>query len=400
MTGGSTAVEAWRTAWDIVGHCSGTITPTSSPSFVTLENLGGCPDSWMVTSAGDAYEENDIVEARGLVFSCRAWPFSGFCGQAGYEPLVDSGTPDAWKDAWELVGFCSGSIGPTSSPNFDELETVGACPEEWVQGDQLSYEPDDIVSVSVSLSPIKKVVYRCRAWPNSNHCGQHAPDVFGGELGWSLSGSCEGSIGPTSSPSFDELGLISNPSGCPQDFSTSDTYEAGDLVSVTASIAPSRKIVYECRAWPNSGYCNQQGSTLDPGEKFGFLGWTLRGSCDGTLAPSMAPVAYAGLCQFIKCETGTSCNVDGPSNGISGSTACSCRGTDVQSSSCTQTVCTLTDVETYSTSTTYDVGDVARRGARQFTCRVRGWCNQSAYQPLLVSGIWSDAWTESGDCPP
>eukprot|EP00571_Detonula_confervacea_P016686 CAMPEP_0172309786 /NCGR_PEP_ID=MMETSP1058-20130122/10649_1 /TAXON_ID=83371 /ORGANISM="Detonula confervacea, Strain CCMP 353" /LENGTH=366 /DNA_ID=CAMNT_0013022475 /DNA_START=89 /DNA_END=1189 /DNA_ORIENTATION=- len=366
--------------------------------------MGGCPESWSSKSQTEPYEEGDKVESAGLVFACKAWPRSGYCSQDGYEPLSNPATPDAWKQAWQLVGYCSGSIGPTAAPSFDELATVGACPEEWVSGDQSAYAPDDKVSVTVSQMPLRKVVYKCKSWPHSNHCGQHAPNTFGGDLGWSLDGSCDGSIGPTSSPSFDSLGFISNPSGCPQEFSTSvNDYEAGDVVSITVSTSPERKIVYECRGWPNSGYCNQQGTSLDPGKTYGYLGWTLKGACTGSLAPSSAPQMYpAGQCFYTKCYTATNCSPGSlAENSVSGSNACSCGNGDTAGTSCTQTTCDDgVEVTGYSSSVTYVSGDIVRMGSQKFTCNVPGWCNQGAYKPELEEdGIWKQAWSKSGNCP-
>eukprot|EP00571_Detonula_confervacea_P006562 CAMPEP_0172330918 /NCGR_PEP_ID=MMETSP1058-20130122/61653_1 /TAXON_ID=83371 /ORGANISM="Detonula confervacea, Strain CCMP 353" /LENGTH=658 /DNA_ID=CAMNT_0013048155 /DNA_START=126 /DNA_END=2102 /DNA_ORIENTATION=- len=394
-------VENWIHAWTVVGHCSGTIGPTSAPSHVQLTDMGGCPESWSAKSVEELYEEGDKVESNGLVFACKAWPFSGHCSQAGYEPLFNPATPDAWKDAWSLVGYCNGSIGPTAAPNFDVLATVGACPQEWVSGDQSAYAPDDKVSVTVSQLPLRKVVYKCKSWPSSNHCGQHAPNVFGGDLGWSLDGSCTGTTGPTSSPSFDSLGFISNPSGCPPEFSTgSSDYEAGDLVSTTVSLSPLRKVVYECRAWPNVGYCNQVGGSMDPGKTYGYLGWTLRGACEGTLAPTPAPQVYAGACTYIACTTASSCTPGAAAaNTISGSTACSCGTGVTASSSCKQQTCVNTQINTYSSSATYVVGSISRRGTQKYVCRVAGWCNNSGYAPETTQ-YWTQAWSKSDTCPP
>ena len=97
--------QYWETVWTMLGSCTGTISPTSSPSYSSLTNGGGCPGAW---EAG-VYEENDRVSKDGLIFQCAAFPMSGFCGQAGYEPLADDGT-EYWKDAWTVVGYCSGTI--------------------------------------------------------------------------------------------------------------------------------------------------------------------------------------------------------------------------------------------------------------------------------------------------
>merc|ERR1719148_424662 len=112
----------------------------------------------------------------------------------------------------------------------------------------------------------------------SGHCGQYSPTQHGGDQGWALAGSCDGSIGPTSSPSFDVLAVDAG--GCPEEWSSSTTdYEAGDVVSYAVSAAPARTIVYECKAWPMSGYCNQRG--FGPGDRYGGTAWTPAGACEG-----------------------------------------------------------------------------------------------------------------------
>lgn len=162
-------VDHWKKAWEIVGRCEGTIQPTSSPSYVSLEDLGGCPNSWERRDMTDPYEEGELVSTDGLVYACKAWPTGAHCGQDGYEPNVNPATPDAWKDAWVLKGFCNGSIGPTSSPNYDPVKIIGACPEEWVEGGgHTKYEEGDMVSLTVSEVPLRKVVFKCKV--RKSHC--------------------------------------------------------------------------------------------------------------------------------------------------------------------------------------------------------------------------------------
>ena len=65
---------------------SGTIEPTASPVYVSMTDMGGCPDGWTPAdaSAGPVdlyYEGGDRVSAGGLVFECREWPLSAYCGQ-------------------------------------------------------------------------------------------------------------------------------------------------------------------------------------------------------------------------------------------------------------------------------------------------------------------------------
>mmetsp|Transcript_3382 Transcript_3382/g.6143 ORF Transcript_3382/g.6143 Transcript_3382/m.6143 type:complete len:657 (+) Transcript_3382:92-2062(+) len=400
IDGGAKKLEYWKDAWLVVGYCSGSITPTTSPVYVSLPNMGGCPDTWSTKSAADAFEEGDRVSSGGLVYQCKSWPYSGHCGQAGYEPNVDPATPDAWKDAWTAVGYCMGSMGPTSAPSFDPANSVGACPDEWSSGTNTKYEEGDMVSVTVSSIPLRKVAYKCKAWPFSGHCGQFNPTQFGGDQGWTLAGSCDGSIGPTASPSFDKLALTGL--GCPAEWSASSTdYEAGDMVSYTVSDSPERKIVYKCREWPNTGYCNQ-GAGFTPGTEYGKMAWTLMGACEGSMAPTAAPAPYAGTCEYRKCvmveSTETNCTP--------GSTGCSCRSGQTAGVGCTKKVetkvCTDTPVNAWVSSVDYFTNDVVRLGTKRFKCREWPnyfWCRMSAYRPSTESNsIWNQAWTENGLC--
>ena len=345
-----------------------------------------------------SYEEGDTVSSAGLVFSCKAWPFNLHCGQQGYEPLTNPATPGAWKDAWEVIGYCDGSRPPTSSPNFVPATFVGGCPEEWSAGSNVKYEEGDMVSATVSTVPLRKVAFRCKAWPLSGHCGQFSPtNELGGSLGWSLVGSCDGSIEPTASPSFDELAFTA--SGCPAEYSASSTdYAAGDLVTQTVSTAPERKIVFACREYPNTGFCNQSG--FRPGSKHAHMAWTLIGACSGTLNPTASPVAYTGTCTYNKCV-----EVDDTEPCTPGSTGCSCGASDAAGPSCQRAIkredCSDVDVNLWSNSVDYTEGDVVRIGTKRFRCRewpFKLWCKVEAYMPMLEPGIWSQAWLEDGTC--
>lgn len=70
---GSLAIDQtdhWKRAWEAIGDCSGTLSPTSSPIFVELKNLGGCPDEFQATGR-PPYERGDLVTVEGLVFKCK-----------------------------------------------------------------------------------------------------------------------------------------------------------------------------------------------------------------------------------------------------------------------------------------------------------------------------------------
>jgi hypothetical protein len=406
---GTEGTEYWQDAWNVVGYCSGTISPTSSPSFESLELIGGCPDEWEARATVDAYEEGDRVSDGKLVFACKAWPMSGHCSQAGYEPNTNPATAGTWKDAWAVVGWCNGSIGPTASPSVDPAALLGACPEEW-EGDAYKYEEGDIVSITVSEDPLRKVAFKCKAWPYSGHCGQFSPtNELGGRLGWALAGSCDGSVGHTSSPSFDKL---REAGPCPEEWSKSKTdYEAGDLVSYAVSTSPERTLLYECRDFPNSGYCNQ-GEGFAPTSEYGSMAWVLKGSCSGSMSPTASPVVYSGTCQYKKCFEGLTCS-KGSSGPAEGETheggivttpvdTCSCKAGDDECTKGTLKICTLQDVEPYSKAVTYDYGDEVRIGKTKLKCKgwpAGLWCNQDAYMPKKDAGIWHIAWTVAGQCP-
>lgn len=392
----SATPDAWKDAWELVGYCEGTITPTTSP-ISTLPDVGGCPDEW--AQGANLYEEGDQVSVNGLVFTCGVFPASSHCGQAGYMPLTEGS--EAWKDVWTVTGTCDGTITPTTSPIIDVASpTYGGCPEAWVKGDNTSYEEGDLVSVVVSTEPLRKVAFSCKGWPESGHCGQYSPDEDGGDLGWEVVGACDGTITPTASPSFTDLTVDS--SGCPVAYDSAETgYEAGDRVSVTVSETPERKIVFECRTFPNDGYCNQAG--FEPAFSANWeSAWTIIGACSGTITPTDAPIAYAGSCQYDKCVIQTSTSP----NCVPGSAGCSCLAGYPASADCVATieteVCTPTDVDPYAESTDYVTDDVIRVGTLRYKCREWPnylWCRNDAYKPTgEATGIWTDAWTADGEC--
>jgi len=400
-----------KTVWTALGSCSGTIAPTTSPNYVTLQDMGGCPGAW---EAGAEYEEYDRASKNGLVFQCAPYPHSGHCGSVGYEPMSDDGTVH-WKEAWTVVGYCSGTIAPTVAPSFDDANDIGGCPDEWVKGDNTSYEEGDMASITVSTNPLRQVAYTCKSWPLSGHCGQHAPNsgLPDDHQGWTLSGSCSGTIAPTTSPSFDSNNVITG--GCPEDYDENNLsgIEDGDLVSLVVSDNPYRRIVYKCKSGAVSAYCNQ--AAYIPGGQFSSMAWDLMGPCEGTMFPTMTPTNYnnADISAPAECEveaagsgtvkqcyykkaitTEQSCTCSDPS----------CPNPNDLSSGCKTDVTEITcpSVDVYSSSASYEAGDVVRMGTKKFQCKSWPyvlWCSNSAYEPLLEAGIWSDAWSEIGDCP-
>jgi hypothetical protein len=336
---------------------------------VTLPFLGGCPAQF---SESDViyYEPGDRVSNGEIVFECTSWPNSLFCSQAAFNPDLDSKT-EHWKQAWDVVGHCTGTIIPPTA----------GCPDLWTPGEFSKYKENDQVSVVKNNAPLIEAVYKCKAWPYSWHCGQHSPlDYNGGKLGWQYIGECVGTIQPTNTPTMGPATVII--AGCPADYNsaTPNKYSAGDQVAVVMQGASgpssSYKFVYACRSFPFSGYCNQRG--FAPGEKYDYFAWNLVGPCDGTLAPTSAPTVYAGgaSCTYIKEDT-TSPTPSPPA---------------------------LTPVSEWSASILYTPGDQVRIGAKKFQCKpwpYYFWCRVSVYAPTLSeTGLWTEAWDPAGTCPP
>jgi hypothetical protein len=343
---------------------SSSSSPTKSPVFVTLPFLGGCPPQ--VTEFDSVHHEpGDRVSYGALVFECKSWPLSLFCAQAAFNPsssnIADDSKTEHWKRAWEVVGHCSGGIAHT---------TVG-CPDLWISGNMDKYKENDQVSVIKSnTTPFVQAIYKCKAWPYSWHCGHHSPlDYNGGHLGWEYVGVCAGTIGPTMSPTLAAGTVVIT--GCPAGYNSSansSNYKAGDQVSMS-------KVVYQCREFPYSGYCNQK--AFAPGEQYDYMAWTLLGPCDGTtLAPTSAPTIYSGSspCTYVKIVTTTPTPTP-----------------------------VVTPVVTWSGGTLYEAGDQVRIGAKKFECKpwpFYFWCRVSAYAPTLSdTGLWTEAWTLAGTCP-
>lgn len=283
-----------------------------------------------------------------------------------------------------------------------------------------------MVSVTVSNVPLRKVAYKCKAWPYSGHCGQYSPtNVLGGPLGWTLAGSCDGSIGPTSSPSFDSINLIAGTEkGCPLEYNVNKRdYEEGDRVSYTVSTVPERKIVLECRGWPNTGYCNQAG--FAPGSTYQSMAWDQKGYCDGTISPTPSPTPYVNTaCTFdlkrdavstttptVSCTQGSSQDCTCTTTGTSPNQVTTCTRPNVISDSVVATP--LVNVwssnpalqKNYPDTGTngYEAGDVVRVSNRRYKCRQwpnENWCDQAAYSPENPTyPTWTDAWVADGTCP-
>ncbi|KAL3761269.1 hypothetical protein ACHAWU_010182 [Discostella pseudostelligera] len=324
---------------------------TISPVFVSLPFLGGCP-AQVGEFASIHHEPGDRVSKDGIVFECKEWPASLYCSQGAFNPMPGSKTkneePEHWKVAWEVVGHCSGAI----------VLPVDGCPSAWSSGGVHKYKENDQVSVIKSNTPFARAIYKCKAWPYSWHCGQHSPlDYSGGVLGWEYVGECTGTIGPSPSPTFPPGTLIIN--GCPAEYNSASNsnknYKAGDQVA-------RADVVYECREFPYSGYCNQEG--FAPGDQYDYMAWNRLGPCDGTKSPTISPMTFLGSapCTYVKIVA--------------------------------------------TTPTPTPVVTPVRVGAKKFQCKpwplVYLFCRMPAYAPTdsETTGWWNEAWTLVGTCPP
>ena len=355
-----------------------TVTITTSPTnaiFLTLPFVGGCPATFNEFTA-NTYEAGNMVSKDAIVYQCRSWPYSLFCSQAAFKPDLLGSKLEHWRQAWQIIGQCSGTISPTAVPT-SPTGLIG-CPVEWASGDITKYKENDRVSVIVKKSSesLTKAIYKCRAWPISLYCAQFSPiDPIGGSLGWVYVESCSGTIAPIASPTLIPGTVVID--GCPSDFSGSvaskNVYKSGDRVAWAVSTSPY-KVVYQCREFPNSGYCNQKGFT--PGEQYDYMAWTVIGPCDGTMKPTSAPTAFI---------PGTSCTY-----------------TKVYNPTASTPSSVVTSVGVWSAGTLYEDGDQVRVGAKKFQCKPWPyylWCRSAAYAPTdSATGLWTEAWTPSGSC--
>eukprot|EP00970_Alexandrium_tamarense_P001277 scaffold131_cov206-Alexandrium_tamarense.AAC.17 len=343
-------------AWTKLGTCTGTMAPTGSPTFDVLEDQSGCPEAF---DDSVEYEGGDRVSVaidadRSLVYVCAASPNDGYCNQ--YEPGHWS------KLGWTVTGYCEGTIAPTGSPVFDPARDQFGCPEAF--DEDAEYEASDKVSTPVTADT--SLVWQCSSDVHeASYCNQQVP---GNEFkqGWKLLGHCTGTVAPTASPAFDALTEVGD--GCPDVYDEDATYEPSDTVAVFIpdDLNGARAVVYQCKSDVHMAqYCNA-GVNFAPGTDNSAMGWSVIGSCDGTIAPTAAPIAFSGPCQWL--------------NG-------------------TNTV----DIDAWDTAdlATYEKGTRVRKGGDVYKCKGYPfylWCRNPAYEPGNANGIWADAWTAAGEC--
>eukprot|EP00984_Skeletonema_dohrnii_P013436 scaffold5570_cov87-Skeletonema_dohrnii-CCMP3373.AAC.12 len=294
--------KCWPLAWTRIGGCTGSYSPTGTPTFDPA-NVEGCPEEY---DNGSKYYEGDRVsvtaagEDYGKIFECKGWPESDHCGNEAYSPLNTDKLCNGkvcWPIAWTYIKGCTGTITPTATPTFDPANVEG-CPEVYNGGTE--YEEGDKVSVTAAGEDYGKI-YECKAWPDSNYCGQEAfsplntarlcNDQVCWPTAWTYLGGCTGTITPTATPTFDPA----NVGGCPDEFEEGTEYEEGDKMSITADGEDYGKI-YKCKGWPVTGHCKSEAySPLNTAKACGGddcwpVAWTYEGGCTGTITPTAAPM--------------------------------------------------------------------------------------------------------------
>ena len=383
----------WKDAWTYVGGCTGSNSPTASPTF-DLDDISGCPDEYYY---GIEYEEGDEVSVKGVdetygkVYRCRPWPYSGRCAMVGFKP----GTPNSsdWKGAWAYVGGCAGTNTPTVSPTFD-VDDITGCPNEYESG--ILYEAGDKITVKGAGETYGKV-YQCRTWPQTDFCnieaykprpdGQVVNKIPIWKKAWTYVGGCTGTITPTAAPIFSSLSQWEL-GGCPPEYVPDNSnYFAGDYVSVSKNADNTYGVVWQCktRTYP---WCRLKGYA--PGTQNGRNAWEKVGVCVGTMAPTRSPTAYTSPCQFKKQLTTTT-------NG---------EYVVVQAESWKKNGVAMATVSGGVPFTLYKSGDLVRYGSEAYKCNrypFDGFCNDfspfiqdsSDYNPNHSPKGWSKVTCEN-----
>lgn len=109
----------------------GSISPTYYPSYLPSKSPVAPPIA--ITSCPPAYIPNNIFyepldkvtnpndSSGGIdIYECKELPYTPWCGQAAYEPGLDS-TP--WSEAWTLVGQCTDQVVTTVAATTEATAT-------------------------------------------------------------------------------------------------------------------------------------------------------------------------------------------------------------------------------------------------------------------------------------
>ncbi|KAK1741320.1 hypothetical protein QTG54_007798 [Skeletonema marinoi] len=294
----------WPIAWTYIKGCTGTITPTATPTF-DPNNVEGCPEEY---DDGTEYEEGDKVsvtaagEDYGKIYQCKAWPEGDHCGNEAYSPLNTEKLCNdqvCWPIAWTYIKGCTGTITPTATPTFDPAD-VGGCPDEFEEG--TDYEEGDKMSIISDGEDYGKI-YKCKGWPYTGHCKSEAfsplntAKACSGEVCWPVAWTYEG--GCTVYHTF-PMGQARMSS---EYVPNNSAYKPEDYVSVPKNEDNTYGVVWQCKNAMTAPWCQQEGYA--PGTPNGGQAWEKVGFCAGTISPTDAPTMLASnpnpikrVCQF------------------------------------------------------------------------------------------------------
>mmetsp|Transcript_23318 Transcript_23318/g.37970 ORF Transcript_23318/g.37970 Transcript_23318/m.37970 type:complete len:786 (+) Transcript_23318:154-2511(+) len=302
--------------WTATASCDGTASPTANPTWATGNIQDGCPEEYDSSATYEANEQVAVTRDDGvsIMYQCKPFPESQWCNDDTYSPLSTEklcNGETCWSRAWNKLGACDGTFSPTATPTFDPANLDG-CPEEYDAG--TDYEPGDKVSVTPAGEDYGKI-YKCKGWPEGGNCVKEAYSPANTEKGcngkvcwpeaWTYVGGCYGTIAPTLSPVFNPA-KIWDLEGCPDEYVPNSAYEGGDYVSVPkgegTTAANTAGVVWKCKEGNTDTWCQQE--VYAPGGQYAESAWEKVGFCEGTIAPTDAPIAFTGECQFkYKLET-------------------------------------------------------------------------------------------------
>jgi len=242
--------------WTKEGGCTGTISPTSAPSFDALALVGGCPEKYSTAAEYEAGDRVVFQVAAGsagstaladgwrfIVYECKGWPSTAYCSQDSYKP----GSHYDYM-AWTVKGHCDGTLSPTAAPT---AYVNTGCPSSAYS--ECTYE----AGLPTPATTIPQCKYNKEVEVTGVAC------------------TCGDSGCPTPSPTSTTCTKTEIRNSCPavDNWSSGVSYGEGDAVRVANNM-------YTCKEWPYYLNCGNAAykPTADPGGLW-KLSWTESGTC-------------------------------------------------------------------------------------------------------------------------
>ncbi|KAI9866191.1 MAG: hypothetical protein M1813_001752 [Trichoglossum hirsutum] len=151
-------VQAYGPIWEVLGALHNIFNTMTLPAQDHWADFGFAPAPGVDCTGTPAWQTGTYAagakaQVAGSLYRCKPFPFSGWCGQVGYKPGVDTN----WQDAWELVDVCNAGVVGSGRPT----NNCAALPEWQVT----AYVGGEVVKHG-------NQVYQCKGWPQSGWCGQ------------------------------------------------------------------------------------------------------------------------------------------------------------------------------------------------------------------------------------